>query len=61
VRQLVVTDGAVEKHKKNIFIKLNLAADEELHRRSLQCSHTFAASSTRCHRTDEYMHGIRRP
>jgi len=25
----------VEKHIKNIFIKINLAADEELHRRVL--------------------------
>lgn len=34
-RQLVVTEGAVEKHVKNIFIKLDLAPDEEQHRRVL--------------------------
>jgi DNA-binding NarL/FixJ family response regulator len=34
-RQLVVTDGAVEKHVKNIFTKLDLPPDEEQHRRVL--------------------------
>jgi DNA-binding NarL/FixJ family response regulator len=32
---LVVTDGAVEKHVKNIFTKLDLPPDEEQHRRVL--------------------------
>jgi DNA-binding NarL/FixJ family response regulator len=34
-RTLVVTDGAVEKHVKNIFTKLGLPPDEEQHRRVL--------------------------
>jgi len=34
-RRLVVTDGAVEKHVKNIFTKLDLPPDEEQHRRVL--------------------------
>jgi DNA-binding NarL/FixJ family response regulator len=34
-RCLVVTDGAVEKHVKNIFTKLGLPPDEEQHRRVL--------------------------
>jgi DNA-binding NarL/FixJ family response regulator len=34
-RKLVVTDGAVEKHVKNIFTKLDLAPDDEQHRRVL--------------------------
>jgi DNA-binding NarL/FixJ family response regulator len=34
-RMLVVTDGAVEKHVKNIFTKLDLPPDEEQHRRVL--------------------------
>ncbi len=34
-RRLVVTDGAVEKHVKNIFTKLGLPPDEEQHRRVL--------------------------
>jgi DNA-binding NarL/FixJ family response regulator len=34
-RALVVTDGAVEKHVKNIFTKLDLPPDEEQHRRVL--------------------------
>jgi DNA-binding NarL/FixJ family response regulator len=34
-RKLVVTDGAVEKHVKNIFTKLDLPPDEEQHRRVL--------------------------
>ncbi len=34
-RALVVTDGAVEKHVKNIFTKLDLAPDDEQHRRVL--------------------------
>jgi DNA-binding NarL/FixJ family response regulator len=34
-RVLVVTDGAVEKHVKNIFTKLDLPPDEEQHRRVL--------------------------
>ena len=34
-RRLVVTEGAVEKHVKNIFGKLGLAPDEEQHRRVL--------------------------
>jgi DNA-binding NarL/FixJ family response regulator len=34
-RQIVVTDGAVEKHVKNIFIKLDLPPDDEHHRRVL--------------------------
>ncbi len=34
-RALVITDGAVEKHVKNIFTKLDLAPDEEQHRRVL--------------------------
>ena len=34
-RALVVTDGAVEKHVRNIFTKLNLHQDEEQHRRVL--------------------------
>jgi len=34
-RTLVVTDGAVEKHVKNIFTKLDLPPDEEQHRRVL--------------------------
>lgn len=32
-RTLVVTDGAVEKHVRNIFTKLNLPPDVEQHRR----------------------------
>jgi DNA-binding NarL/FixJ family response regulator len=34
-RKLVVTDGAVEKHVRNIFTKLDLPPDEEQHRRVL--------------------------
>jgi DNA-binding NarL/FixJ family response regulator len=34
-RKLVVTDGAVEKHVKNIFTKLDLPPDDEQHRRVL--------------------------
>jgi DNA-binding NarL/FixJ family response regulator len=34
-RALVVTEGAVEKHVKNIFTKLDLPPDEEQHRRVL--------------------------
>jgi DNA-binding NarL/FixJ family response regulator len=34
-RKLVVTEGAVEKHVKNIFTKLDLPPDEEQHRRVL--------------------------
>lgn len=34
-KALVVTDGAVEKHVKNIFMKLGLPPDEEQHRRVL--------------------------
>ncbi|MBO3743738.1 response regulator [Actinoplanes flavus] len=34
-RTLVVTDGAVEKHVRNIFTKLSLHQDEEQHRRVL--------------------------
>jgi DNA-binding NarL/FixJ family response regulator len=34
-RTLVVTDGAVEKHVRNIFTKLQLPPDEEHHRRVL--------------------------
>ncbi|HEX6872246.1 MAG TPA: response regulator transcription factor, partial [Micromonosporaceae bacterium] len=34
-RQLVVSDGAVEKHVSNIFTKLDLPPDEELNRRVL--------------------------
>jgi DNA-binding NarL/FixJ family response regulator len=34
-RTLVVTDGAVEKHVKNIFTKLDLPPDDEQHRRVL--------------------------
>ncbi|GAA2596516.1 response regulator transcription factor [Winogradskya consettensis] len=34
-RKIVVTDGAVEKHVRNIFTKLNLHQDEEQHRRVL--------------------------
>lgn len=34
-RILVVTDGAVEKHVKNIFTKLDLPPDEQQHRRVL--------------------------
>jgi DNA-binding NarL/FixJ family response regulator len=34
-RKLVVTDGAVEKHVRNIFTKLGLHQDEEQHRRVL--------------------------
>jgi len=34
-RHLVVTDGAVEKHVRNIFTKLGLPPDEEQHRRVL--------------------------
>jgi DNA-binding NarL/FixJ family response regulator len=34
-RHLVVTEGAVEKHVKNIFTKLGLPPDEEQHRRVL--------------------------
>jgi DNA-binding NarL/FixJ family response regulator len=32
---MVVTDGAVEKHVRNIFTKLGLHQDEEQHRRVL--------------------------
>jgi DNA-binding NarL/FixJ family response regulator len=32
---LVVSDGAVEKHVRNIFTKLDLSADESDHRRVL--------------------------
>jgi DNA-binding NarL/FixJ family response regulator len=31
----VVSEGAVEKHVRNIFTKLDLAPDDELHRRVL--------------------------
>ena len=34
-RHLVVTEGAVEKHVRNIFTKLQLPPDEEQHRRVL--------------------------
>ena len=34
-RKLVVTEGAVEKHVKNIFTKLDLPPDDEQHRRVL--------------------------
>ncbi|GIE89330.1 response regulator [Actinoplanes regularis] len=34
-RKMVVTEGAVEKHVRNIFTKLNLHQDEEQHRRVL--------------------------
>ncbi|MEV6488446.1 response regulator transcription factor [Actinoplanes sp. NPDC051633] len=34
-RRLVVTDGAVEKHVRNIFTKLDLPPDDEQHRRVL--------------------------
>jgi DNA-binding NarL/FixJ family response regulator len=34
-KNLVVTEGAVEKHVKNIFTKLDLPPDEEQHRRVL--------------------------
>jgi DNA-binding NarL/FixJ family response regulator len=34
-RQMVVTDGAVEKHVRNIFTKLDLPPDDEQHRRVL--------------------------
>jgi DNA-binding NarL/FixJ family response regulator len=34
-RSLVVTDGAVEKHIRNIFAKLMLPPDDEQHRRVL--------------------------
>jgi DNA-binding NarL/FixJ family response regulator len=34
-RQLVVTEGAVEKHVRNIFTKLDLPPDDEQHRRVL--------------------------
>jgi DNA-binding NarL/FixJ family response regulator len=34
-RKLVVTEGAVEKHVRNIFTKLDLPPDEEQHRRVL--------------------------
>jgi DNA-binding NarL/FixJ family response regulator len=34
-RKIVVTDGAVEKHVRNIFTKLRLHQDEEQHRRVL--------------------------
>jgi DNA-binding NarL/FixJ family response regulator len=34
-RQLVVSEGAVEKHVRNIFTKLDLPPDEELNRRVL--------------------------
>jgi DNA-binding NarL/FixJ family response regulator len=34
-RTLVITDGAVEKHVTNIFTKLNLAPDDDQHRRVL--------------------------
>jgi len=34
-KALVVTDGAVEKHVKNIFTKLDLPPDDEQHRRVL--------------------------
>jgi len=34
-RGLVVSDGAVEKHVRNIFTKLNLPPDDEQHRRVL--------------------------
>jgi DNA-binding NarL/FixJ family response regulator len=34
-RTLVVSDGAVEKHVRNIFTKLRLPPDEEQHRRVL--------------------------
>jgi DNA-binding NarL/FixJ family response regulator len=34
-RALVVSEGAVEKHVRNIFTKLDLPPDEELNRRVL--------------------------
>ncbi|WP_412740760.1 response regulator [Krasilnikovia sp. MM14-A1259] len=34
-RRLVVTDGAVEKHVRNLFTKLGLVPDDEQHRRVL--------------------------
>jgi DNA-binding NarL/FixJ family response regulator len=34
-KQLVISDGAVEKHVRNIFTKLDLPPDDELNRRVL--------------------------
>jgi DNA-binding NarL/FixJ family response regulator len=34
-RRLRVTEGAIEKHVRNIFVKLRLTPDEALHRRVL--------------------------
>ena len=34
-RELVISDGAVEKHVSSIFAKLDLPPDEELNRRVL--------------------------
>jgi len=34
-REMVVTEGAVEKHVRNIFTKLDLPPDDEQHRRVL--------------------------
>ena len=34
-RKIVVTEGAVEKHVRNIFTKLDLPPDDEQHRRVL--------------------------
>jgi DNA-binding NarL/FixJ family response regulator len=34
-RQLVVSEGAVEKHVHNVFAKLDLIPDDEQHRRVL--------------------------
>jgi DNA-binding NarL/FixJ family response regulator len=37
-RHLVVSEGAVEKHVRNIFTKLDLPVDEDMNRRVLACS-----------------------
>ena len=34
-RHLVVSEGAVEKHVRNIFTKLDLPVDEDMNRRVL--------------------------
>jgi DNA-binding CsgD family transcriptional regulator len=47
-RRLVVTEGAVEKHISNIFMKLELAPAEEDHRRVLAVLAQLATADSSC-------------